>query len=46
MFEMKNKNGNKRKHQVPEFFHKQEEKTPSKNLTTKLANGESFLVEV
>ena len=46
MFEMKNKNGNKRKHRVPEFFHKQEEKTPSKNLTTKLANGESFLVEV
>ena len=46
MFEMKNENGSKRKHRVPEFFHKQEEKAPFNNLTTKLANRESFLVEV
>ena len=27
MFEMKKKNESKRKHRVPEFFHKQEEKS-------------------
>ena len=33
MFEMKKKNESKRKHRVPEFFHKQEEKRPFNNLT-------------
>ena len=28
------------------FFHKQEEKRPFNNLTMKLADGESFLVNV
>ena len=32
MFEIK-KNESKRKHQVSEFFHKQEEKRPFNNLT-------------
>ena len=32
MFEMKKKNESKRKHRVPEFFHKQEEKRPLDNL--------------
>ena len=45
-FEIKNKNESKTKHRVPEFFHKQEEKRPFKNLTTKLANREFFLVKV
>ena len=35
---MKNKNESKRKHWVPEFFHKQEEKRPFNNLTVKLAD--------
>ena len=42
MFEMKNKNESKRKHRVPEFFHKREEKKTFNNLTIKLADGESF----
>ena len=46
MFEMKNKNESKRKHQVPEFFHKREEKRPLNNLTIKLADRESFLVKI
>ena len=46
MIEMNNKNKSKRKHQVPEFFDKQEEKRPFKNLTIKLADRESFLVQV
>ena len=46
MFEMKKKNASERKHWVPEFFHKQEEKRPFNNLTIKLANRESFLVKV
>ena len=33
MFEMKKKNESKRKHQVPGFFQKQEEKGPFSNLT-------------
>ena len=45
MFEMK-KDDSKRKHRVPEFFHKQEEKRPFNNLTIKLADRESFLVKV
>ena len=45
MFEMKNKNESKRKHRVPEFFHKQEEKRPFNNLTIKLPYSESFLVK-
>ena len=35
IFEMKKKNGNKTKHQVPDFFHKHEEKRPFNNLTRK-----------
>ena len=35
---MKTKNESKRKHQVPEFFHKQEEKRPFNNLTIKLGD--------
>ena len=31
-FRSKKKNGSKRKHRVPELFHKQEEKTPFNNL--------------
>ena len=46
MFEMKNKNESKKKHQVPEFFHKQEEKRPFNNLIVKLSDRESFLVKV
>ena len=46
MFEMKNKNESKRKHRVPEFFHKQEEKRPFNNLTIKIADRESFLVKI
>ena len=46
IFGMKKKNDNKRKHRVPEFFHKQEEKRPFNNLTIKLADRESFLVKV
>ena len=46
MFEMKNKNENKRKHRVPLFFHKQEEKILFNNLTIKLAERKSFLVKV
>ena len=46
MFEMNNKNESKRKHRVPEFFHKQEEKRTFNNLTIKLADRESFLVNV
>ena len=38
--------GVKENTRVPEFLHKQEEKAPFNNLTTKLANRESFLVEV
>ena len=45
-FEMKKKNESKRKHWIPEFFHKQEEKRPFNNLTIKLANKKSFLVKV
>ena len=33
MFELKMKNESKTKHQVTEFFHKQEEKRPFNNLT-------------
>ena len=33
MFEIKKKNESKRKHRVPEFFCKQEEKRPFNNLT-------------
>ena len=33
MFEMKKKNESKGKHQVPELFHKQEEKRPFNYLT-------------
>ena len=43
---MKKKNESKRKHRVPEFFHKQEEKRPFNNSTIKLADRESFLVKV
>ena len=46
IFEMKKKNESKRKHRVPEFFYKQEEKRPFNNLTIKLADRESFLVKV
>ena len=46
MFEMKKKNESKRKHRVPNFFHKQEEKRPFNNVTIKLADRESFLVKV
>ena len=46
MFEMNNKNESKRKHRVPQFFHKQEEKSPFNNLTIKLADTESCLVKV
>ena len=46
MFEMRNKNESKKKHRAPEFFHKQEEKGPSNNLTIKLADRESFLVKI
>ena len=35
---MKKKNENKTKHQVPEFFHKHEEKRPFNNLTRKKAS--------
>ena len=38
MFEMKNKNESKRKHRVPQFFYKQEEKRRFNNLTIKLAD--------
>ena len=43
---MKNKNESKRKHKVPEFFPKQEEKRPFNNVTIKLADRESFVVKV
>ena len=43
---MKKKNESKRKHWVPEFFHKQEEKRPFNNLTLTLTDRESFLVKV
>ena len=43
---MKKKNESKRKHQVPEFFLKQEKKRPFNNLVIKLADRESFLVKV
>ena len=43
---MKMKGESKRKHQEPEFFHKQEAKRPFNNLTIKLADRESFLVKV
>ena len=33
IFEIKKKNENKRKHGVPDFFHKQEEERPFNNLT-------------
>ena len=46
MFEMKKKNESKRKHRVPEFFHKQEEKRSFNNLIIKIADRESFLVQV
>ena len=46
MFKMKKTKESKRKHWVPEFFHKQEEKIPLNNLTIKLADRESFLVKV
>ena len=46
MFEMNNKNESKRKHRVPQLFHKQEEKSPFNNLTIKLADRESCLVKV
>ena len=46
MFEMKNKDESKRKHWVPEFFHKHEEKRPFNNVTIKLADRESFLVKI
>ena len=45
-FEMKKKNESKRKHWIPEFFHKQEEKRPFNNSTIKLANKKSFLGKV
>ena len=43
---MKKKTESKRKHRVPEFVHKQEEKRPFNNLIIKLANRESFLINV
>ena len=43
MFEMKKNNESKRKHRVPEFFHKQEEKRPFNNVTIKLAAKQSVL---
>ena len=43
MFEMK-ENASKRKHRIPEFSHKREEKRSFNNLTIKLADRESFLV--
>ena len=46
MFKMKKKNESKRKHRVPDFFHKQEEKRPLNNVTIKLADRESYLVKV
>ena len=46
MFEIKKKNESKRKHRVPEFFHKQEEKRPFNNVTIKLADREVFLIKV
>ena len=46
MFEMKKKNESKRKHRVPGFFHKQEEKRPFNNETIKLGDRESFLFKV
>ena len=42
MFEMKKKNESKRKHRVPKFFHKQEEKRPFKNLTRNSQKGIFF----
>ena len=42
MFEMKKKNESKRKHRVPKFFHKQEEKRPFKNLTRNNQKGIFF----
>ena len=33
MLAIKKKNESKRKHRVPKFFHKQEEKRPFNNLT-------------
>ena len=35
LFEMKKKNESKRKHRVPGFFHKQEEKIPFNNIKNK-----------
>ena len=46
MLKMKKKNESKRKHRVPDFFHKQEEKRPLNNVTIKLADRESYLVKV
>ena len=46
MFEMKKKNESKRKHRVPKFFHKQEEKRLFNNLTLKLPDKKSFSVKV
>ena len=46
MFEKRSKNESKRKHRVPEFFPKREEKGPFNNLTIKLADRESFLVKI
>ena len=46
IFETKKKNESKRKHRVPEFSRKQEEKRPFKNLTIKLADRESFLFKI
>ena len=46
IFEMKKKNESKRKHWIPEVFHKKEEKRPFNNLTIKLSDRESFSVKV
>ena len=46
IFEIKKKNESRRKHRVPELFHKQEEKRPFNSLTIKLADRKSFLVKV
>ena len=46
MFEIKKKNESKRKHWIPEFFHKQEEERPFNSVAIKLTNRESFSVKV
>ena len=46
IFEMKKKKESKRKHWIPELFHKKEEKRPFNNLKIKLSDRKSFSVKV